>query len=207
MQLKLINPMAVEWLAAVDLVRSKYQAVFDADILPNPDNFLALYDDAGELQACCGITYARGNKMFSEQYLDMPIEKAIAANCGEKVERDQVLEVGSLATHSRSAGTELMKMIPVVVWSQGKRYAVLTATSQLARIMRQVGVPAKLIAHASSDRLSDVDREKWGSYYKTNPFVCYVNVGSLSGGFFSKVGTYSFRNIDIEIVSANKEIA
>ncbi|WP_096087411.1 thermostable hemolysin [Agaribacterium haliotis] len=207
MRLRLLEPQNLEWGHAQDLVSEKYKEVFDAEVSPNPDKFLALFDEADELLSCCGISYAKGNPFFSETYLESPAEQAISACEQRPVSRNDVLEVGSLAAKTKLGGLELIRVLPVVVWAQGRRYALLTATSQLSRMMRAASVPMIKICDADIARISDAERERWGRYYATRPFTGYVNVAELAGAYFSTVGTYLFRNLDVQVSSQSREIA
>lgn len=61
------------------LVREKYRATFSADVEPRPDCFVLARKapDAAMPSAVAGLTFANRGVLFSERYLDEPIERLI----------------------------------------------------------------------------------------------------------------------------------
>lgn len=70
---------------------------------------LAGHRDAhGRWVAALGYTPASDDSLFLEQYLDLPVETAIAGHVGHPVARIDVVEVGNLAAIDAGAGRRLI---------------------------------------------------------------------------------------------------
>ncbi|MBB3061941.1 thermostable hemolysin [Microbulbifer rhizosphaerae] len=199
MQIKLIDSSMRDWSAAVALVKNKYRAHFDADIEPAPDYFAVYYDSFNQVKACGGITVAKPVEFFSEQYLNLPIEIMLSEIEQKPIYRDDIVEVGSLASLSRQAGSELMMLIPLLVWCKGKKYILCTATSQLSRLLARLGIPFVPLQQAYGERLRGEDPLRWGNYYQNKPATGYINVCEMSGIFLANAGRYGFRNLEIDV--------
>src|ERR1041385_6977632 len=117
-----------DWTRAAALVRDKYQRSFGAEVMPRPDCFAIcntrprLGDQTVKTAACAGVTFAESRTLFSETYLDDPIDVVLSRLEGEPIQRSAIAEIGSLASIERYAGVELVKVLPILTWCLRRQY-------------------------------------------------------------------------------------
>ncbi|WP_407841994.1 thermostable hemolysin (plasmid) [Streptomyces sp. DSM 116496] len=198
-----------DWLVAADLAQKVFAKQYQASIAPDPDSFLAFFEDnddgTEEALACAGITYAEGSDILLESYLDAPVEEVISADVDAPVKRSQVMQVGNISSVRATAGAEIIKSIPLVMACLGRPYAVMTMTHRLAALMQRLGVVFHPLADASPDRLSTEEAATWGSYYETRPMVGYAIAAEQSTLLLAAIGRYCFEKIDMRFVSNRPE--
>ena len=203
MQIKVVLPGTSEWDHAVRLVRYKYRRNFAAEVDPNPDAFLTcLVQEAGEYVpvACAGLTHSDNRRLFSEQYLPEPIEVMISRSENRPVARSAVIEVGSLAATRVWAGSELVRVTPLLSWCMGKEFIMLTATQQLRALLLKAGIPFHPLCYAEDTVLDADSRARWGNYYEQAPQTGYVSLAQTMPGFAQRTGRYRFDDIVINLV-------
>ncbi|PTL76230.1 thermostable hemolysin [Vitiosangium sp. GDMCC 1.1324] len=198
MDIRIIRRDTDEWAQVISLAQRKYKRAFEASVEPTPDCFVACYarrePAAGpELLACVGLTFGASGKFFAEQYLDEPIEQILAAAEQQPVSRESIVEVGTLASVGQSAGTELLRILPMLLWCMKMRYVLCTATRQLRMLFDALGYPFESVVAASVTRLDDEEaREKWGRYYENQPETGFVKLELLTGHISENVLRYQF---------------
>src|SRR6185295_2214283 len=87
--------------------------------------------------SACGLRRASSGPLFLEQYLDGPIEGALAQLSRNRPERHSVFEVGSLAAIGSRALLNVIRAVAVYIKEQKAEYAVATATAPLRRLFAQ----------------------------------------------------------------------
>ncbi|WP_433926650.1 thermostable hemolysin [Sorangium cellulosum] len=190
---------------AVDLVRQKYRRSFGAEVQPNPDCFIVCSTDHGlgagasKVVACAGITFSSDARLFSEQYIDEPIEQVLSTVERRPVSRDAIVEVGSLASVEHRAGTELIRVVPILARCLGKRYILCTITANLKLIFDAVGLNFQPIQVADVDRLGAGSQEKWGSYYEQRPQTGFIRLEAIAEMFSRNTGRYRFAALDLRL--------
>lgn len=179
------------------LVRDKYRAVFSADVEPHPDFFMVARRtaDAATPAAVAGLTFAENGSLFSERYLDGPIEALIGAKEGTPVSRAGIMEIGSLASTELQAGAELMRTMPLVAWCLGQRYAICTATHQVRRMFSKLDMEFIALGLAGIDRLALEAQANWGDYYRNQPMTGYACIARMSRVFAPATGRYRLDGI------------
>jgi Thermostable hemolysin len=200
-------PGTLEWNCAVALVKKRYQESFDATVNPNPDRFFVCYadSDSNELQAlaCVGITFASKRRLFSEQYLDAPVEEVIAAREDREIRRDTIIEVGSLATVGFGVAAELIRVLPILAWCMGTEYVITTATARVRNICEKTGIFFLPLGLATPDHLSPAERINWGGYYQEQPITGYISMEELARTFFANnTGRYDLASMVLEVQKA-----
>ncbi len=201
MQVRIIDNGTPEWGTAKSLVQSVYRSYYGASIEPGPEKFAAYYNELDQMVACGGITSATHKNLFSEIYLERPVQTEIAESLRGPVERGEIVEVGSLASASRKIGSELMVLIPFLVWCQGKKYILCTATAPLIKMFESLHINFSPLADASIERISEADRENWGTYYESKPVVGYINIPKMADMIFSLTARYSFKSLDMRLAA------
>ena len=153
---------------------------YDASVDIYADNLIALLDYNQQIQAAVGYQSAADGPLFLEQYLDQPIEQLLSQQSPSRspVRRDQILEVGNLASHSNGWTRQLILSLAPFYYRQGFEWLVITVTPQVLNTFHKLGVGLELIplTAADPDRL-DQDPERWGRYYKERPLVMAGHIG------------------------------
>ncbi len=134
-----------------------------------PD-LLGLRNASGELRAVAGYRAARQERLFLEQYLDQPVEAALAAKLGRPVERTEIIEIGNLASNGCRQARHLVSMLPRYLFERGYSWVVFTATSLVRNVLESVGAELVELAAADSSRLKS-GNDSWGIYYRNDPRV------------------------------------
>jgi hypothetical protein len=194
-----------DWSQAVALVREKYRRSFDAEVKPNPDCFIVCTVDDGigagasKVVACAGLRFSSEGRLFSEQYIDEPIEQIISRVEWRPASRDAIVEVGSLASIEHRAGTELVRVIPILTSCLGKRYILCTITASLKLIFDAVGLDFQPIRSAEVTRLGPGEQDKWGSYYEQRPQTGYIRLDAIAEMFARNEGRSRFSALNLRL--------
>ncbi|QBE65835.1 thermostable hemolysin [Pseudoduganella lutea] len=184
---KLVGPDDHHYGAAVELARAVYLRAYGATTAPSPHRFIVCIDLAtGAAIACAGLSFAGRAPLFSEHYMDAPVEQALAGLFQRNVARRDVAEVSTLATIEPTIGTELMRVMPLVCWYMGLRGVVCTVTTKLRRCFEAMKLQFHPLAEADPDRLPFVRGVNWGTYYDTRPMTGVIRVDTL-GEYFDTV--------------------
>lgn len=150
------------------------QAAFDrkhsAQVHTFMPTLLGFRDTAGELKGVVGLRAASSERLFLEQYLDLPVEAAISAASGHSVQREQIVEVGNLAGVNCRAAVRMVAQLPAHLLARNFRWIVFTATGAVREILQGFGAPLLELAQADAAKVAG-GRDEWGSYYETDPRV------------------------------------
>ena len=159
-----------ERLELEDFVGAAFKRKHDATVTSYLPTLLSFRDPAGALRGVVGLRGAGGHRLYLEQYLEQPVETAIAAATGRSVCREQVVEVGNLAgTNCRSA-VRMVALLPSHLLARDFRWIVFTATSAVRGILLGFGAPLIDLARADGARVANAG-DAWGRYYDTDPRV------------------------------------
>jgi hypothetical protein len=131
---------------------------------------LSFRDMAGALRGAVGLRGAGEHRLFLEQYLDQPIETAIASAMGRPIRRRQVVEVGNLAGANCRTAVRMVALLPAHLLARDYQWIVFTATSAVREILLGFGAPLIELARAESTRVA-LGSDEWGRYYETDPRV------------------------------------
>ncbi|VEA66786.1 Thermostable hemolysin [Serratia plymuthica] len=148
-----------------------YHKNYQARIHPNPDIIIASKDKvSGALVACTGISFSSASQgLFSERYLDAPLDEVILQQTKHALARHQVVEIGALASDNPGAAADLIRLMPIIAWFMGSKAILCTSTRRLRKLLAFHHIPFALLSEASPDRLSAEERAAWGSYYDQAP--------------------------------------
>jgi hypothetical protein len=175
MQVCLLDEQAAGRLAVESFIRGHYARAYDADVRHFLPRLLVLHDDT-ELRGALGFKRARGNRLFLEQYLDVPIEAALSLRLGRYVPRHGLVEVGNLVTAHAGGARWLITALTAYLKGAGYDWAVFTAVTALRNAFTRLGVELVTLAPADPLRLAPEERAHWGSYYATEPMVVAASV-------------------------------
>ena len=134
----------------------------------------------GEYAAVAGVRPAGGEALFSEHYLDEPVEKIL------NVDRQKIVEIGNLAPASAGQARWLICTLTAFLTGAGFTHVVFTAVPRLKNAFRRMGLPLTRHADARQEQLPERQAAEWGSYYESKPAV-------YSGDI--RVGHRAFSNI------------
>lgn len=119
----------------------------------------------GDYAAVAGIRPAGGESLFSEHYLDDPIEEIL------NIERRKIVEIGNLAPASAGQARWLICTLTSFLTGAGFTHVVFTAVPRLQNAFCRMGLPLTKYADALQAMLPVKQRGDWGSYYENRPAV------------------------------------
>ena len=172
---------------AEGLIEQAYQRAYDGVVSHHFPHLIGIRNADGALVAAAGFRWAHQEPLFLEQYLDAPIEVAASRPGLEIVQRDEIVEIGSLATDGGGASAALFAALAAHLRTQGATFAAATATRRLRRLFGLVGFETHRIAAANPARLADGGLA-WGRYYEHDPVVVGGAVSVCSAHLMSRLG-------------------
>ena len=131
----------------------------------------------GDYTAAVGIRPALGHDLFLEQYLPETAEKAIGGLTGECVDRQHIVEIGSLVATHGGASQLVYLIMAAVLQRAGFKWLMITATPQVQKAISRLGFDLYPLAYADPSVLDADSLNDWGSYYESQPRIV---VGNLS---------------------------
>ena len=131
---------------------------------------LLILEQAGHPVAVAGWRGAATEPLFLENYLDAPIETILRAQTGQELRREQIVEVGNLASEKAGGSLQVILHLARQFVEAGHELVVFTATQELIGIFAKLGWPLLALAKADPSRLG-VAAADWGSYYESAPVV------------------------------------
>jgi hypothetical protein len=155
---------------AQQFLEAEYARAFGGRIRNHYPQLMTVVDAEGAVLAAVGFRATTQEPLFLEQYLDEPVEVAIARRLEEGVRRADVVEIGNLASSSPCASRFLFSALADHLEQRGATHAVATATRQLRRSFQRICFPVSPLGPADAARLTQ-DGADWGSYYARDPQV------------------------------------
>lgn len=129
----------------------------------------------GNWIAALGYTLATHGPTFLEQYLDQPVEAALSARVRDAVGREDIVEVGNLASMHPGAARALIVSTTRLLYDLGLRWVAFTATVSLLNSFTRLRLQPQVLAMADPARLADAG-QRWGTYYDTQPKVMFGDI-------------------------------
>lgn len=151
-------------------IRRRFAEEHAARITRFMPSLFGLHASDGSLHGAVGLRRAATGPLFLERYLDLPIEQAIEARCGEAVARGEIAEVGNLAADGRGTARRLIVSLAGQLGGQGVRWVAFTATPALLNSFRRLGLALHRLGPADPARIGP-ERADWGRYYDCRPQV------------------------------------
>ena len=175
-----------------DFIQRRFLQAYGArpDLRPLP--LMVLVNDHGTLLAAVGVREAALERLFLEDYLDQPVERALPEPGGC---RDNIMEIAHLA--GVEAGVSRLLFAAMALWLEQCRmhWVVCTGTDQLRNGFQRMGIRVADLGSARPERLAD-GGDGWGCYYRHNPRVMAMHVpaglaGLRARGLMDKVALVS----------------
>jgi hypothetical protein len=162
------------------IISIKYYEIYGARINPTPDLFIFLdksLSNDTKAGSCFGVTMAKNKKLFSEIYIDNPIDKTISHKLQRNVIKDCIAEIGSFISFKhQGAGRELASIMNEILFLYGIDYILITVTQKLLSIFFDLNLNFIKLKKAFKSRLSIQEQNKWGTYYNTNPITGFIPI-------------------------------
>ncbi|MFC4161230.1 thermostable hemolysin [Chitinimonas lacunae] len=165
------------WDRAVTLVKQRYLDRHAAAVEPTPQYFVVVQDKVGRLLACAGLTFADTGPLFSECYLDLPVEQVARARLGVGYRREQIVEVGNLVACDPIAARLVVRMVPILAGSLGARLLFCTVTDRVRGLLNACRLPFVPVCAAAAERVGDPAR--WGRYYERAPQTGFIDLDGV----------------------------
>lgn len=150
-------------------IRSVFHRHHDAFVRSFAPNLLLLEQEA-RVVAAVGWRGAAQEPLFLEHYLDEPVEILMERLTGQTFSRQQVVEVGHLASEKPGGSVQVIVSLARHLAREGYEWVVFTATRELVRIFTKLGLPLLALAKADPARLG-AHAGDWGRYYEAQPVV------------------------------------
>lgn len=132
-----------------------------------------LYALQGRDDRICGVAGVRSaaaEPLFLERYLSQSIESTLSARIGERVTREQIVEVGNLSSLSCRAAFHLVALLPRLLIDRGHLWVTFTATEAVRGILDRFNAPVIELSGATEDKVANLG-DDWGRYYECDPRV------------------------------------
>lgn len=156
-------------------IAERYKRDFDARIEAFMPRLFSLRATArGEhdapIEGALGLRTAQG-RLFVEQYLDQPIEEAIHAATGERVERTSIVEVGHFAGIRPGTMRAMIVLLTERLHREGAAWVAFAGTRALRNAFLRMNLEPVALCAAACERLPEDQRGVWGTYYRNDPWV------------------------------------
>lgn len=172
---ELLEHVGADRAAVETFIRQCFAESYGCRIEGFMPRLFSLRNRDGEICGAFGLRSAN-RKLFLEQYLDTPIEKAIAACAGGRIERSTIVEVGHFSGIFPGAVRTMIGLLTERLHQEGIEWVVFTGTSGLRNAFSRLGLSLIDVQAATADRLTAEERAAWGSYYEHGPRVMVGNV-------------------------------
>lgn len=155
-------------------IHAVFKQVYGANITQFMPDLVALRDANGVLMAAFGLRAATNERLFLEQYIDVPIEQLISERLGRVISRQEITCIGNLAVaNPRNAGVLIAHVIQHSL-NIGIEWCVATAHHSLQNGLIKGRRDVYALAPANPNRLSTEALSQWGNYYRHLPQIVAV---------------------------------
>jgi hypothetical protein len=151
-------------------IADEYRRHFSARLTEFMPTLVGLHGHEGELEAAAGYRAAVDGPLFLEAYTDGPVEGLLKELRGIDVQRNEIVEVGSLACRSGRAAMEMVAALVPMLIHEGFSWVVFTGADTVRNVFRRMHLKPFALCIANKSVLGDRQHE-WGSYYDHNPVV------------------------------------
>ena len=166
----LVPPGSALRPACEALVRQVFARCYHASVPSFPDRLIAVLEQDRPVAVAGLRDSATG--FFSQAYLDVPVEAALSAAVGSRLDTTDLIEITSLASTSPDGMQPLLRAVLELGRSEGRRAVIFTTVERLRMRLQRMGLPLIDLGPAQAGRIADPDR--WGDYYRHDPRVLAV---------------------------------
>jgi hypothetical protein len=172
---QLSESVGTERAIAERFISQRFAESFGSRVEGFMPRLFTLRNQEGEICGAFGLRSAN-QRLFLEQYLDVPIEKIITALTGNVVVRRAVIEVGHFAGTFPGAVRTMIELLTERLHREDFSWVAFTGTSSLRNAFCRLGLSPLDIQIAKADRLPVPQRAAWGNYYDHAPRVLVGNI-------------------------------
>ena len=190
-QVQLIGPADPGRNSIENYIGERYQAFYQAKV-SNFCPWLVSMQCLGKHTGAAGLRPASASALYLEQYLEVPIERAMSVALGTEISRSSIIEVCNLVAERKGASHLLFLLFTAALHQAGYEWIVFTATKALRNNLDKVGFPVHAIQVASPASLDPALVQDWGNYYRTEPVVV---AGRLEDAMKIILGRTLFRRL------------
>ena len=165
LDLTLMDPLHPRRINAEAFVQAVFFKAYRARLNAFYPLLVSIANPDGAYAAVAGVRPAGGEALFSEHYLDEPIERLLG------IERRWIVEIGNLAPASAGQARWLISTLTAFLTGAGFTRVVFTAVPRLRNAFTRMGLPLAKHADALRERLPDAQQGNWGTYYESRPAV------------------------------------
>jgi Thermostable hemolysin len=152
-------------------IRTVYAERYGARLTSFARTIVAKLNAAGDVECAAGIRFGR-EALFSECYLDQPIERLLQSRCDRDFQRARIVEVSHLVGTNAGRSTAFVRGLIELLQSQDAEAAIFTATRPLRGLLRRNGIQMLELGRAERRRVDNPDI--WGSYFDHDPRIVAV---------------------------------
>lgn len=163
--LTLMDPAHAQRGFAEAFVSAVFRKAYGATLNSFYPLLLGLTQDDGDYAAVAGIRPAGADVLFSEHYLDQPVEQVLSTR------RAGIVEIGNLAPASAGQARWLICTLSAFLMGAGFSHVVFTSVPKLRNAFSRMGLPLIRLADAQRGRLPPAQQADWGNYYDCRPAV------------------------------------
>jgi hypothetical protein len=175
----LVEHTGADRSAAERFISQRFLESFGSIVESFMPRLFTLRTKDGQICGAFGLRSAN-RKLFLEQYLDLPIEKAIMAQTGGIARRQDIVEVGHFSGTFPGAVRAMICLLTERLHREGFEWVTFTGTASLRNAFNRMGLAPLDIQAADAGRLPAAERASWGSYYEHAPRVL---VGNINVGY------------------------
>ena len=165
LDLELMDPSHPERATTEAFVRAVFKDAYDARLTTFYPLLMSIIWPDNRYAAIAGVRPAGAETLFSEHYLDAPIEELLG------VAREKIVEIGNLAPASAGQARWLICTLNAFMSGAGFTHVVFTAVPRLRNAFRRMGLPLLKHTDARPECLPAAEVREWGSYYNSRPAV------------------------------------
>ncbi len=158
-------------------IKDIYHKYYQAKIGINYPTLMAILDKNNNILSAVGFRFADDQDLFLEQYLDRKIEDILSDKYQKNIPRNQIVEVGSLASTGSGMSKFLFIALAAYLRKMGYYYTAMTGTSKLRTSFKKLNLKPITLCDAKKNKLINKD-DDWGSYYDSDPKVLAGNIDS-----------------------------
>jgi hypothetical protein len=169
-ELLLVERVGADRIAAESFITQRYAQAFGARITAFMPRLFTLCDAHGTVLGAFGLRSAH-HRLFTERYLDRPVEDVLARATATRVARHSIVEVGHSCGAFAGSMRSLIALLASYLDREGFEWVVFTSTGVLRNAFARIGLNPLDLGPASITRLPPDERAAWGRYYDHAPRV------------------------------------
>lgn len=160
--------------AVQNYIRSKYFKIHHAS-LSHFSSQLFIGKCKQNIKVAIGVEHLSRTQAFLEQYLHEPIEKILSERLSTQVLRENVVEIGHLASENAEFAKMMVAFLVFHLNQKKIDWAVCTGTLAVRYVLQQMGIGFQVLEKADPAVLGNA-QQQWGNYYQQKPMVLVIDV-------------------------------